>query len=279
MTWEFEYQTPYQYADCDPIANIDLDGLEKLNAIAAAGNKAAGFVNQVNNFSTIASFGSYASLGLHVAKGLTVAETAGVNALIAKALLPTTGQTLGAMLGTAGATIFLTVLPLQAGPAGNWETLGYRMATEPLPIKYKPKPEEQENENLKVFYATYTKQGPSGDVYSGRTSGLCQCKNGGEPTDAEAKGAVLKREAGHKILRGEKFSPAKWDHASTNYDVIRGREQDLVDYYGGAQNEKGYSRNKIRAVSRKKALFYQTQSQSKYGKLPNNNPADKKKNG
>ncbi len=83
------------------------------------------------------------------------------------------------------------------------------------------------------------------------------------------------REKGHLVLKKEKFSPAQLDRASRNKDAIKGREQDLVDANGGAQSEKGYSRNKIRAVSRKKAAYYQTQSQLKFGKLPNNNPADK----
>lgn len=39
MTWEYEYQTPYQYADCDPIVYVDLDGLEGASAlIPAVGN-------------------------------------------------------------------------------------------------------------------------------------------------------------------------------------------------------------------------------------------------
>ena len=36
LTDEFPYLTPYQYASCEPIANIDLDGLEAMGATNAA---------------------------------------------------------------------------------------------------------------------------------------------------------------------------------------------------------------------------------------------------
>jgi len=64
LTWEYEYQIPFQYADCDPIANIDLDGLEGLSAIGRATNTAAGFINQTNNIvKTISTVTALLSLG------------------------------------------------------------------------------------------------------------------------------------------------------------------------------------------------------------------------
>lgn len=37
LTDDFSYYTPYQYAGCEPIANVDLDGLEPANVLAAPG--------------------------------------------------------------------------------------------------------------------------------------------------------------------------------------------------------------------------------------------------
>jgi RHS repeat-associated protein len=34
LSWEYPYYTPYQFAGNDPIANVDLDGLEPLNVVS-----------------------------------------------------------------------------------------------------------------------------------------------------------------------------------------------------------------------------------------------------
>ena len=34
LTWEYPYYTPYQFAGNDPVANVDLDGLEPLNVVS-----------------------------------------------------------------------------------------------------------------------------------------------------------------------------------------------------------------------------------------------------
>ena len=67
------------------------------------------------------------------------------------------------------------------------------------------------------------------------------------------------------------------DKFSVDRSAIRGREQNLIDFNGGAQSEGGTSRNMIRAVSRKNPLryIYYRAATSEFGKLPNNNPADK----
>jgi RHS repeat-associated protein len=38
LSWEYPYYTPYQFAGNDPIANVDLDGLEPLNVIGHVGD-------------------------------------------------------------------------------------------------------------------------------------------------------------------------------------------------------------------------------------------------
>jgi hypothetical protein len=133
-----------------------------------------------------------------------------------------------------------------------------------------------------IFYATYTKQkiNPDGSisVYSGRTSGWY---SGYEPTEQEVKAAVDRRENGHTILRDEGYSPAVVDKSSKNKSAIRGREQQLIDYHGGSQSDGGKSRNKIRSVKRTNPnieIYDNAATMEFKGKLPNNNPADKKSN-
>ena len=53
----------------------------------------------------------------------------------------------------------------------------------------------------------------------------------------------------HKNVDG--FGPAKLDKSSTNKDAMRGREQQLIDSFGGAQSQGGNSGYKINGVSPK----------------------------
>lgn len=50
-------------------------------------------------------------------------------------------------------------------------------------------------------------------------------------------------------MNSEGFGPAKLDVTSTNYDAIRGREQLLIEHYGGAKSMGGTSGNKINGIS------------------------------
>ena len=87
-------------------------------------------------------------------------------------------------------------------------------------------------------YQTYTKTNPvTGKVYSGRTSGT------GSPIDN-----VAKRDANHH-MNAKGFGPAMLDKTSYNYQAIRGREQMLIDYYGGARSMGGTSGNAINGIS------------------------------
>ena len=69
-------------------------------------------------------------------------------------------------------------------------------------------------------FQTYVKRnGNTGQVYSGRTSGM------GTPLENLAR-----RDTGHE-WNGRGFGPAELDKSSSSYDAIRGREQLLQDYH------------------------------------------------
>lgn len=102
------------------------------------------------------------------------------------------------------------------------------------------------------FYATYTKTAvrPDGSAvtYSGRTSGWTTNPSG--PTDPEVLEAVRRRDIGHHMTPLG-FGPAVPDKASLSRAAIRGREQQLVDHFGGAwRTDNGTSGNEIRGVSK-----------------------------
>lgn len=47
------------------------------------------------------------------------------------------------------------------------------------------------------------------------------------------------------------FGPAELESSSNSYEAIRGREQDLIDYFGGAKSTGGTSGNAINGISDK----------------------------
>lgn len=79
----------------------------------------------------------------------------------------------------------------------------------------------------------------SGLDIAGRTSGY-----GKPPAN------VAKRDAKHHMNK-KGYGPAILDKSSTNKNAIRGREQQLIDYYGGARSKGGTSGNKINGISDK----------------------------
>ena len=113
---------------------------------------------------------------------------------------------------------------------------------------------EDQNPDKQVKYVTYIKIKVNSDrsttVYSGRTSGSA---------DESAEDIVMRRDAQHsnnprlvgygravvdrEAVGGKKDQTAKW--------AIRGREQQLIDRWGGAQRvDNGTSGNLIRGVSK-----------------------------
>jgi RHS repeat-associated protein len=113
-------------------------------------------------------------------------------------------------------------------------------------------------------YITYTRENPStGQVYSGRSGGY------GEPQQIASQ-----RAAGQPLLNAEGFTPPVVDAVSTNLSAIRGREQQLIDYFGGAQSVGGSTRNKINGVADFNPFrgFYIERSIQEFGPLPDNSP-------
>jgi RHS repeat-associated protein len=133
---------------------------------------------------------------------------------------------------------------------------GPKLGPDPIPdIKPKP-PQDEKGQPLR--YVTYTKTKVVNGktyVYAGRTSGY------GDP-----RAIVARRDATHHI---EGYGPAVLDRYTTAtlprylrrldpaYQAIRGREQQLIDYYGGAHSDRrpgSRSGNPIRGVAKDNPL-------------------------
>lgn len=101
---------------------------------------------------------------------------------------------------------------------------------------------------LKRLFLTYIKQNDeSGEIYSGRASGI----DDGSYSEEELVDIILsKRDSSHHKNK-EGFARAILDVFSYNSDATRGREQQLIDYNGGAQSEGGTSGNALNSISRK----------------------------
>ena len=110
-------------------------------------------------------------------------------------------------------------------------------------------------------FVTYTLSNPVlGQVYSGRASGY------GDPYSI-----MLARYMRHH-KRAEGFTFPSLDRAIQGYQgkpAIRGREQQLIDFHGGAQSGGGIAGNRIRGVSKLNPLgrFYHSLSNLYFGPL------------
>jgi RHS repeat-associated protein len=112
---------------------------------------------------------------------------------------------------------------------------------------------DREKPKLGRIYATYTKYNEkTGRYYSGRTSAVIDLS---KPLRPQALAAVKLRDANHhkdenlepkdsgfRAAELEKFDVGKAVNYEDRYDdvaylAIRGREQQLIDYYGGAQSD------------------------------------------
>lgn len=118
--------------------------------------------------------------------------------------------------------------------------------------------------NEPYYYVTYTRTHPvTKQVYSGRSSGY------GDPNDI-----VKERGKQQKHLNDEGFADPVLDKFSTSLPPIRGREQQLIDYNGGAKSVDGTARNAINGVNDQNILrpFYMKSAISEFGTLPDNSP-------
>lgn len=96
---------------------------------------------------------------------------------------------------------------------------------------------KKEDDPPQKTYQTYTKTNPeTGKVYSGRTSGT-----------GTALENIERRDRGHHMTE-EGFGPAVLDMSTTSWAAVRGREQMLIDYHGGAQSTGGTSGNAISGI-------------------------------
>lgn len=88
---------------------------------------------------------------------------------------------------------------------------------------------------------------------------------------------ILAQTAGstrHKVLSGEGFGPLTLAGYSLDRSVIRGREQQLIDFFGGAQSVGGRARNLINGVAdfNPNRPFYMNSAVGVFGKMPDNSP-------
>jgi hypothetical protein len=115
-------------------------------------------------------------------------------------------------------------------------------------------------------FVTYSREHPvTGSIYSGRTSGYAD----------EAVSTILRRRsASQPLLNQEGFGAPVLDRISIDSSAIRGREQQLIDFYGGAQSVGGLARNKINGVAdfNLNRPYYINRSITEFGVLPDNSP-------
>ncbi|MBP6738640.1 MAG: hypothetical protein KA146_01560 [Leptospiraceae bacterium] len=94
------------------------------------------------------------------------------------------------------------------------------------------------------LYVTYTKKNKNTDeVYSGRTSG----ENTNSPEDADR--IISARDKYHHKNK-DGYEKANLDQESLDKDAIRGREQLLIEHFGGAKSEDGSSGNSRNSIAR-----------------------------
>ena len=111
------------------------------------------------------------------------------------------------------------------------------------------------------IFLTYTMTNAEGQIYVGRTSG-----NGKELLVK----IMLRRYAGHGVRKSQGYGNMKIDKAAVGKDgraAIRGREQQLIDAYGGIGNPK--VGNTIRGVSKanRNGRYYHDMSNRKFGNI------------
>jgi hypothetical protein len=105
----------------------------------------------------------------------------------------------------------------------------------------------------------------TGQIYCGKASGV---DDEGLTQEELADKILNKRDSSHH-KNEEGFDRASLDVVSYDSDAVRGREQDLIEYYGGAQSEDGESGNIINGISKrnKKSNEYREASKKLFGKM------------
>lgn len=213
---EFPSLSTYNYASNNPIINIDLHGLQGVNAVAEgiAGNDDDGYITSAKDYER---------------------NQEPVKAAIKDA--------------TFFILNFIGLNEIDNAFFGREETTVPQKIAAVLPVLLTPRnsPGKGGTSTGKVTtsktttYQTYLKDPINPEthgVYSGRTSGT------GSPLKN-----VAKRDKNHHMNSTHK--PAELDKSSSNPKAIRGREQSNIDKNGRAQSEGGTSGNASRGVSKK----------------------------
>lgn len=117
------------------------------------------------------------------------------------------------------------------------------------------------------IYVTYTRQNQfyAGEVYCGRASGY------GSPESVANSALFAPR---HWALTFEGFDALMVDSITVNRMANRGREQQLIDYHGGAYSVGGRAKNAINGVGdfNRRRPIYIDESIREFGRLPDNSP-------
>jgi len=107
-------------------------------------------------------------------------------------------------------------------------------------------------------YVTYILHHPNGQVYLGRASGF------GTPYQV-----MMRRYSGHERRKDGFANPTldRYAHGQLGRHAIRGREQQLIDYFGGLGHPK--VGNAIRGVSQYNPMgrYYHTMSNQYFGNI------------
>ncbi|HYO65038.1 MAG TPA: hypothetical protein VEU33_03060 [Archangium sp.] len=161
------------------------------------------------------------------------------------------------------------------GDVKGWVQGQYPAQVPPPGAAPRSKPDESTGKRLGRIYVTYTKLNKmTHRYYTGRTSMVVDLD---EPLRVQAALAVLLRDRNHHLDENAEPEGAVFDLAqpdrfnvgtavdySQRYDDvaywrIRGREQQLIDFLGGARSDTGEpyrTENAVRGVAKERALLY-----------------------
>jgi len=149
-------------------------------------------------------------------------------------------------------------LPEYVGGSGYYSTGAMEPYEREVPaegVSFEPEAGPAPARGATRTYQTYTKTNPAtGHVYAGRTSGF-----------RNAAGNLLRRDSSHAYT-AKGYGPATLDLSSTNGSAIRGREQQLIEYYRNL----GISGNVDNGVGPRNGnrSFYLQEAEARFGVLP-----------
>ena len=242
----YESLSPYQYCNNNPVRNIDIGGMGFLGAYDMWDETGAADVyiydydayaedvrNATNDPNAPVSFlNGYVSMpgGNGICENShTESSGEGDPQKIEKTNKTPSGQG-GSSMAAVGA------LTLAGEAAGTTALSAAIVVTLPLVVAGDTRQTPRD-----YSYVVYTKTNAAGSVYVGRTSGF------GTPEEV-----VRRRDAGHH-MNAFGYGPAVVNSALVNvgslqgYPAIRGREQQVIDFYGGVGSP--MVGNSIRGVS------------------------------